>query len=228
MMEITGRDLTFSVGLHIGLIMLVLLLNPFTIALHPKMDAIAVNIITMPPLGNPDLLKNKTKEIIIPKPAGEDQAAVPLKTPESAVKKDKKKEPAKPIRHTDTGYKGIANQQEGTSASDLAGPGTAFGTVLVDNAGFDYPYFFVQAFGKIQQNWSNPVAANQALSCIIYFQVMRTGTVLDSKIEKTSGVAAFDRACLRAVQVSSPLPPLPADFGEDIIGIHLEFPYQPN
>jgi TonB family protein len=231
MMGIAVRDLVYSVVLHAVLILMVVLLNPFVAAMRPKFDTVTVNLISLPPLGSPALPKGALKPSVPPKTV-EDKAAIPIATPESKAKtkkEDKKKETAKPSR--DTKYKGDAAKGRGSEGGkDLTGqlgPGSKFGTVSVDNAGFDYPYYFVQAFGKIQDNWANPVAANQPLTCVIYFQILRTGTVLDPVIEKSSGVEAYDRACLRAVQSSSPLPPLPSDFREDIIGIHLEFPYQP-
>lgn len=232
-MGITTRDLAYSIGLHLTLILMVVMLNPFVVALRPKFDAVTVNIISLPPLGDPALLKGDQLKVSVPPKTVEDKAAVPIATPESKTKTkkadSKKKETAKPAR--DTKYKGDAVKGDGSEGgkdvTGQLGPGSKFGTVSVDNAGFDYPYYFIQAFGKIQQNWANPVAANQPLACIIYFQILRTGTVLDPAIEKSSGIEAYDRACLRAVQAASPLPPLPSDFRDDIIGIHLEFPYQP-
>ena len=138
-----------------------------------------------------------------------------------------KPKPKKDQGYTSKSKEGETTQEGGTDISDQLGPGTKFGSAAVDNSNFNYPYYFVQSFGKIGRNWSNPVAANQPLSCIIYFQIIRSGTVLDPEVEKSSGVTAFDRACLRAVHASSPLPPLPPDFRDDIIGIHLEFPYKP-
>lgn len=232
-MGITTRDLAYSIGLHITLIFVVVVLNPFVVAMRPQFDAVTVNIISLPPLGDPALLKGDQLKVSMPPKTVEDKAAVPIAAPESKTKTkkadSKKKETAKPAR--DTKYKGDAvkgnGSEGGKDVTGQLGPGSKFGTVSVDNAGFDYPYYFIQTFGKIQQNWANPVAANQPLACIIYFQILRTGTVLAPAIEKSSGIEAYDRACLRAVQASSPLPPLPSDFREDIIGIHLEFPYQP-
>jgi TonB family protein len=232
-MEITSKDFLYSVFLHFGLVLIVTLLNPFTAIVRPDFEYAAVNIIELPPLGDPALIKGEMPEITIPEAVFKEEVATPIVTPESRTESyelEKEKEKPKPRR--DTGYKdkarkGEADKQGGTDVSDQLGPGTRFGSVAIDNAGFNYPYFFVQAFGKIQRHWSNPVAANQPLSCVVYFQVIRSGSVLNPVIEKSSGIPAYDRACLRAVRVSSPLPPLPADFRDDIIGIHLEFPYEP-
>lgn len=238
-MEITSRDIFYSIFLHVGLLLLIVMFNPFSVTMQRDFDAATVNIITMPPLGEPiDIAE--APEIAIPTATFEEEASIPISKPEAKTEKkpikenpkpEKKPEP-KPEKPRDTGYQGLAqegdkNQAGGTDVSDQVGPGSKFGSVAVDNADFQYPYYFVQAFGKIQRNWTNPVASNQPLSCIVYFQILRTGSILDPKIEKSSGLPAYDRACLRALQLSSPLPQLPSDFGSDIIGIYLEFPYKP-
>jgi outer membrane biosynthesis protein TonB len=239
MIAIRSKDFLYSVALHAALILAITMINPFAIRPSHDLDSIAVNIISMPPLGDPALIEGgDMAEISIPQAVVEENIAIPIEAPESkketkeVPKPEPKKETPKPEPKKDAGYQGLAKtgdktQQGGTDVSDKVGPGTKFGTVAVDNASFDYPYYFVQAFGKIQRNWSNPVAANQPLSCIIYFKIIRSGTIIDPEIETSSGVPAYDRACLRAIVSSSPLPQLPTDFRDDIIGIHLEFPYQP-
>jgi TonB family protein len=233
-MGISIRDLFYSIILHAGLLLLLTFLNPFMVSMRPDFEAVSVNIIEFPPLGMEELARGDMPEISIPQALSEDEIATPIVTPESRQEpyEIEKKVEEQPKPKKDTGYKGFVqkgdkDQKGGTDISDKLGPGTKFGSVAVDNASFNYPYYFVQAFGKIQRNWSNPVAAHQPLSCVIYFQIIRSGTALSPEIEKSSGVPAFDRACLRAVQASSPLPPLPTDFRDDIIGIHLEFPYEP-
>ncbi len=240
MIDIRSKDFLYSLALHATLILAITMINPFAIRPSHDFDSIAVNIISMPPLGDPALIEGgEMPEISIPQAIAEEEVAIPIEAPESKkeIKEtpkqpEPKKDTPKPEPKKDAPYQGLAqkgdkNQQGGTDVSDKIGPGTKFGTVSVDNASFDYPYYFVQAFGKIQRNWSNPVAANQPLSCIVYFKIIRSGTIIDPKVETSSGVPAYDRACLRAVVSSSPLPQLPTDFRDDIIGIYLEFPYQP-
>jgi TonB family protein len=98
---------------------------------------------------------------------------------------------------------------------------------MVDNASFDYPYWFTQAFYKIQSNWRNPVSADYSIVCAIYFQVLKSGRVIELRVEESSGVRAYDEACLRAVERSTPFPPLPRAFPDEIIGITLPFKYEP-
>lgn len=241
-MEITKRDIFFSLLFHVGLLISLTLLNPFKVV-HQDFDSVGVNIIEIPPLGNPDLIKGaETPKITIPEAIEPEEEAIPLETPESRemrkeVEKQKVDTPKpKPIKKPDKnqGYQGQPKagdktQQgtDGTDVSDQLGPGSKFGKVGVDNANFNYPSYFLRAFSKIERNWTNPVNANQPLSCKIHFLILRTGTIMEPTVKTSSGVEAYDRACMRALQMSTPLPPLPTDFQDDIIGITLEFPYEP-
>ena len=58
---------------------------------------------------------------------------------------------------------------------------------------------------------------------VIHFQIERDGTVTDIRLVTSSGLAYVDRAALRAVVGSSPLPPLPADFSGPHLGIQVVF-----
>ncbi|MEZ5358634.1 MAG: energy transducer TonB [Candidatus Zixiibacteriota bacterium] len=240
-MEITKRDIFFSLLFHIGLLASLTLLNPFKVV-HQDFESIGLNIIEMPPLGNPELIQGaETPEIVIPEALEPEEEAIPLETPESReIKKEveKPKEQPKPKPQPkpkeDQGYTGQPKTgdksqagTDGTDVSDQLGPGSKFGKVGVDNANFNFPSYFMLAFTKIERNWTNPVNANQPLSCKIHFMILRTGTIVDPTVKTSSGVEAYDRACMRALQISTPLPPLPSEFQDDIIGITLEFPYEP-
>ncbi|MEE9443426.1 MAG: TonB family protein [candidate division Zixibacteria bacterium] len=219
--------------------MIVSFMNPFKVLMKPDFESVGVNIIEMPPLGSPELIQpDKMPEISIPEAMVEEEIAVPIATPETREepveieKPPEEKVEEKSKTERDTGYKDQAttadkNQEGGADVSEQIGPGSAFGSAFVDNASFNYPTYFLRAFGKIQRAWSNPVRANKPLSCFIYFQVLRSGTIFDPVIKQSSGVEAYDRSCMRALQAANPLPPLPSEFQDDIIGITLEFPFLP-
>jgi TonB family protein len=59
----------------------------------------------------------------------------------------------------------------------------------------------------------------------IYFKILRDGNIVESKVEKTSGVDLFDQSAMRAIISSTPFPPLPGEFTGEYLGIHLEFEY---
>ena len=63
------------------------------------------------------------------------------------------------------------------------------------------------------------------MQCVVFFHVARGGSVSAIRLETGSGVEFFDRAALRAVSLSDPLPPLPLGFPGSDLGIHFGFEY---
>jgi len=224
------QDLLLSFLLHFVIIIAMIVSAPFKPQVHTDLgDVIKVNLTSLPA----SLASKAQKPVAIPTPIVADEPVVPITevasvTQAKPVPKPKKKKDETYRPKPDTGEKersGLENGQK--DVSENLSSGSKFGGAAVDNVSFDYPYWFVQAFGKIERNWTNPVYANRPISCIIYFQVIRSGRIIKVEIEESSGVDAFDRACERAVTLSQPLPPLPDDFADEIIGIHLTFPYSP-
>ena len=111
--------------------------------------------------------------------------------------------------------------------SDATATGSPFAGATVDNLSFDYPYWFEQAFTKIQSNWINTVEADGEIVCVIYFQVIKSGRLMEARVETESGIESFDQGCLGAIYKSAPFPPLPSEFADEVIGITLPFKYAP-
>jgi TonB family protein len=57
--------------------------------------------------------------------------------------------------------------------------------------------------------------------------VIRSGRVIEARVEQGSGIDLFDQACVASIQRSNPFPPLPANFADEIIGITIPFKYDP-
>ena len=74
----------------------------------------------------------------------------------------------------------------------------------------------------ISLNWFKPAQAVPT-SPVVHFQIERDGTIADPRIVTSSGLPFVDRAALRAVIASSPLPPLPAEYGGPHLGIQVVF-----
>lgn len=130
--------------------------------------------------------------------------------------KPPKKTPPKPPPKTET--------QQTPKTTNIPGPAnTPFGETVVENANFPYSYYIEQMLNKIDQAWENPVRSDLPLSTVIYFRIQKQGSVTDVQIEAPSGISQFDNACRRAILRSDPLPPLPSDFEDLYLGIHLEF-----
>lgn len=231
------QDLLLSFLVHFVIVIAMVISSPFKPKINTDLgDVIQVKLRSFPA----SVAKPKPEPVEIPQQIVADEPVVPITeiasvTEAKPIKKTKPKPKPKP-KPKDKTYKPDAtkgdNKQDGINegkkdVSENLNSGSKFGGASIDNASFDYPYWFVQAFGKIERNWSNPVFSRQALSCIIYFQVIRSGRIIKTEIEQSSGVDAFDGGCEQAIKLSQPLPPLPDQFAEEIIGIHLEFPYIP-
>lgn len=91
---------------------------------------------------------------------------------------------------------------------------------------FPFTYYLQMVSDKISSNWFtslvDPGSSGQ-FQAQVYFRIFRNGQVSDLKVESSSGVQAFDLAALRAVQSSSPFPPLPNEYNGQYLVIHLIF-----
>jgi protein TonB len=233
----TRKDIIFSVILHVLIVAATVVSSPFGSKHVPFDDVIRVNLTALPASELPPQAMELPPEPVTPKALQEEPEEIPLENPEAQPETDikppeeEKPKPEKKEEKTyqpkaETGEKNQAGKAEGEKEVESAA-GTPFGGAAVDNASFDYPYWFTQAFYKIQSSWRNPVAADYPLVCTIYFQVIKSGRVIEAKIQESSGVKLFDEACLAAVESASPFPPLPEQFSEEIIGITLPFKYKP-
>ncbi|HKI86190.1 MAG TPA: TonB family protein, partial [Thermoanaerobaculia bacterium] len=97
-------------------------------------------------------------------------------------------------------------------------PGPSIATL--DNPDFTYGYYIDQMLSLIRANWQRP-AVGAGVQAVVSFQIQRDGSITGIDISQSSGSPAFDFAGLRAVHLSSPLPPLPASFSGDSLGVNL-------
>ena len=152
------------------------------------------------------------KAVLLPAPEGEKKS--PRPSPETPQPKAKGPELALP----GSGEAEGAGAGGPVGASDSAGVGGA----RFDQADFTYSYYVERMLIAIGTNWFKPSQSGSA-SPVIYFRIERDGTISDPVVEKLSGLPFVDRAALRAVIASSPLPPLPAEYGGTHLGVHLKF-----
>jgi TonB family protein len=103
----------------------------------------------------------------------------------------------------------------------LPGVGSA-GVTGLEGGDFPYTIYVSQMLAKIGRSWNRPQTSGEMLAQV-YFVIDRDGTVRDTKVTRSSGNAAFDRAALRALIESNPLPPLPFGYRGTWLGVHLTF-----
>ena len=101
------------------------------------------------------------------------------------------------------------------------------GALAVDARDFEFTYYLMLIRNKVAQNWAPPVGleGGRPARSVVYFRVSRGGGISAVRLESGSGFEFFDRASLRAVTLSDPLPPLPLGFPGSDLGIHFGFEY---
>ena len=118
-----------------------------------------------------------------------------------------------------------AEQPSAPATSQPAAPAIEIpvgGTGAVVEGDFPYSIYIDRMRTLIGQHWYRPQAA-PGIATTVYFVIERDGTIRDARNESESGNGAFDRAALRAILESSPLPPLPFGYSGTYLGVHLTF-----
>ncbi len=171
-------------------------------------------LIAKDPSTNEELAEVKVPEK--PKKEEKKKADASKKTADKPAKKDTTKAAPPALAMNDTG--GISGSlTEGDGGGDIWGVETGAGA---------NPYHR-QGFATIRNNWRNPSYGREPRMCVVKFTVRRHGELTDIEIEKKSGSDLFDRAALRAVQITASWPAFPSHWEEDEQIIHLEFEYRP-
>ncbi|MEM7586041.1 MAG: energy transducer TonB [Acidobacteriota bacterium] len=99
------------------------------------------------------------------------------------------------------------------------GASTNNATLGVEDPNFTYGYYLDRVVAVISSNWVRPPLGN--LQTKLHFRIQRDGEITDLRLVASSTQPDFDDAALRAVQSSSPLPPLPKGYKRDDLGINL-------
>lgn len=234
-----ARDLVLSVILHVAALTMTVFASPLNNRKpHEFGEVIRVGVISMDQLSpapitpaepepipeavTPKATKAEPEEIKLQEPTTKPAAPIdkPAAKPKPKPKNDKPKaktnEPAQTGDRNQTGTAEGKIEVQAPSGSGISGMG-------VDNASFNYPYWFTQAFNKLGQNFRIPVVIDGTVTCDVYFQVIKSGRVIEKKVVTSSGVPQFDQACLATIDRAEPFPPLPREFLDEIIGLYITF-----
>jgi colicin import membrane protein len=159
-----------------------------------------------------------------PKAEPEKEIEKPKMTYKPKTKTRKTEEPKAETRPREEPKKEPEKVEAKPQASGAA-PAGATSSVRVDDENFKFAYYLEIVRETISYNWSPPPvsASEEGVITTVYFKIARDGRVSSVRVEKESNYDLFDRSAVRAVNVSSPLPPLPAGFGGRWLGVHFEF-----
>ena len=78
---------------------------------------------------------------------------------------------------------------------------------------------------RIKLNW-DPPKGNESKTVVLLFKIAKDGRLLSCKIHRSSGLPSADQAALKAVELTAPFRPLPADFKGQNIDIQFTFDYR--
>lgn len=167
----------------------------------------------------------KVPEMVAPEPKAAPAPKNPPKRTEKPVDKSTSRKPT-------TGAEvrtGDARAETGAAAIPFGGltrpsGGGASGTAATtDFANFCCPTYLTQMVDLIKRNWNPNQGASGQVQ--VKFVVRRDGTVTDIEIEKSSNVSLLDLESQRALVKTKALPPLPREFTENTLTVHLNFDY---
>ncbi len=206
------RGVIAALTVHLVLIAAAWLIPRWTQSRQPPIQYVAVQIVPAarlgiekpPPKSEPPKLSQPA-----PKPKTVSQAPV-LPAPRKSVKKPvPKPEPPKP-----------PPQNAGSPTGSAAGLAMAAPIATLDNPDFTYGYYVDQMLAQISRNWARPPVGS-GIQAVIHYRIQRDGRITEVEIAQSSGITSFDLAALRAVESSSPLPPLPRAYRETSLGVNL-------
>lgn len=167
-----------------------------------------------PKIEEPKPKIEEPKPVVEQKPPKIEKNTVPLSPFGRSTKKGSETPPvAKPVEPPP------AAPVPGTTTDVAAG---ASGVTGIEGGDFPYTLYLNGMHRKIGANWFRPHTVKDART-VVYFRILRDGTITDAKIETSSGNATFDRAALSAVRSASPLNALPFGYQGTHLGVHLTF-----
>jgi TonB family protein len=125
-----------------------------------------------------------------------------------------------------------AEPQEGSAVAETGARGVGFGLTTggggtggyLDVGNFCCPEYLTTMLQLIQRNWtSKQQVAGQT---IVKFSIQRDGRITNVEVERPSGFFALDQTAQRALLVTRQLPPLPGQYTENDLTVHLIFRYE--
>ncbi len=87
---------------------------------------------------------------------------------------------------------------------------------------FHFTYYVQRMLVLIEARWYKPVAPS-GTRALVRFTISRDGRLSRIELESSSGNSSFDRAALRALYATNPLPPLPPAYSKPSLTVHLAF-----
>jgi TonB family protein len=224
----TGVGVAFSILLH-GALMGAVVYAALHAAPPEAATMVSIQFAKMPAAPSPARRTERRAEpapkieepkIVEPKPVVE-------KKPETPKKPEKNTVPLSPFgQSTKRGSETPAatpppptDNRPSPTGPDIAVGGS--GVTGIEGGDFPYALYLQGMHRRIGGNWIRPTVTGATV--VVYFRILRDGTIAEARVATPSGNATFDRAALSAVRSSSPLNPLPFAYPGRELGIYLTF-----
>jgi len=235
-----------SLFAHLALF-LVILVSPSLPKSSRKGMIHYVNLISLPGGGGPGgggrgetatEKKAVLSDLTTPQKIQEEPAAAirhPVEKPKK--KRSPKKEKKAVIRQPQREDKGKLKERGSNFTSGLpggaglslglgGGPGSGSGYASqIGLSSFPFTYYLQIIMDRVSANWFTSLVdpgVSGNFQTTVFFKINKNGQISDLEVEESSGIRSLDLSAIRAIQ-STTFPPLPREYGEEYLGIHLIF-----
>ena len=123
------------------------------------------------------------------------------------------------------GSSSLGRSGKGGGTGNIGNPGGGGGAPGIDALREpDFGPYMRELQRRIKMNW-DPPKGNESKRVVLLFKIAKDGRLLSCRVNKSSGLPSADQAALKAVELTAPFRPLPADFKGQSIDIQFTFDY---
>ncbi len=220
-------DLLVSGAVHALIVVVLFLVRPVSTLSVAGPEAVQVALVDAASLPSERVAPARPPE---PPPA--EPEGVRIERPPKEKPREKKPEPKPDPRPAPARPAPPAETPPAETASVLPYASTGVpglsAQVGSDSPDFAFAYYLAQVRQAIAAQWSAPAGVPAGTRVVVRFRIARDGSVRDARVTEASGNAWFDQSALRAVAITRRLPPLPAGYAANELGIHFGFEYTGN
>ena len=131
----------------------------------------------------------------------------------------------RPSLSPSAGSSSSALSRGSSGSGNIGNPGGGGGAPGIDALREpDFGPYMRELQRRIKLNW-DPPKGNESKRVILLFKIAKDGRLLSCRVHKSSGMPSADQAALKAVELTAPFRPLPADFKGQSIDIQFTFDY---
>lgn len=120
----------------------------------------------------------------------------------------------------------LSRGSSGGGTGNVGNPGGGGGAPGIDALREpDFGPYMRELQRRIKLNW-DPPKGNESKTVVLLFKIAKDGRLLSCRVNRSSGLPTADQAALKAVELTAPFRPLPADFKGQSIDIQFTFDYR--